>query len=571
MRFNLAIQALSVLLIFGSHGIAADASVHLDAVRDHLEIILEHGKDRWGKKKTELFVDGIHVDDRRPTVWREKKRNRIISNFASQQVWLRTMVAYSRITGDPRFEEQAEATMRSAFEHLSTPDGLFYWRGHLAFDLERDEAWGMWESGHEFKSHFPWYRGMHGVNPASTQRLMESVWLSHMYDWKTLLFNRHGKVTKPGGKDPKMVPRERWDYPYQADVELPLRPKTPQLSFCNAALSLIDTATTHKNLIQSPELGQWGLRLAKRYWAMRHPETGLGGYQFNVRKQSKSGDKAQAQCEDLLGERAREWLLLRPMGERQVGFPLGLLLCADALEKNDPIRERFIEETVKEWITYHASAYEKDKNLWHAISTDGQRLPYEKMDVPGYFRLSHWSPKSSDGKVLHLAALAHRLRPNAKTLGALVSILEGVGLKAAGQNVRSWKLKERSPASVEPGVIHALLEVDRALPGRGALELATNIADDMLVHNRVNGLFVPDDQRIWASINTTIPLAILHLVAKLKGTEVALPIPFSDRGYLHAKFRGVSSKNWGRTYDTHVFYGRTRSNPTTAKDPATGK
>ena len=37
-------------------------------------------------------------------------------------------------------------------------------------------------------------------------------------------------------------------------------------------------------------------------------------------------------------------------------------------------------------------------------------------------------------------------------------------------------------------ILWALLDVDRALPGIGALELAENIVDGMLIRNNVNGL-----------------------------------------------------------------------------------
>ena len=538
----------------------------LDAVQKHADLIIKHGKDKWGKQKTELFVDGLHVDTYKPTIWLEKKEDRIISNFASQQIWMRTLAALSTVSKDPKYQQQANATIADAFKYVRSPDGMMYWGGHLAYDLDKDEPWGMWNNGHEFKSHYPWFHGLYAIDQAKTKQLMESIWISHMHDWRTMLFNRHGKITQPGKKPVNLKPKANWAYDYEADITLPIKQKGWQLSFINAASSLIYISIIHQQLSDEPELAQWGLRLAERYWAMRHPKTGIGGYQFNVRK---DGDKAQKQFGKLLGDRAREWLLIAPLNARQVNFPLGLLLAADQLGKDTPLGKRYIDETIKEWLAYYQHAYDPKTNTWQAISTDGQALPYKKMNIAGYYNPVRWVPKPSNGLVLRLAATAYRLKPNAETRGALYSLLVGSGL--AKGNDKRIKLNMTDQEVRNADVLYALLELDSVEKDSGALKLANNIATAMLKKNRVNGLFVPNDQSIWASINTPIPLAILHVVVRNKNINDPIPLPFPDSGFLHAPFRGVKSKNWGRTYDLYVFYNRTRAEPELKQDPSTGK
>lgn len=558
------------LLALAASNAASETDDLLEAVRGHADLIIEHAKDRWGEHHTEQFADGLHVDDHRPTVWQEKRHARVLSNFASQQVWLRTLAALTTVSGDQRYQQQADATMADAYARLRSPDGLLYWGGHLAYDLERDEAWGMWNNGHEVKNHYPWFAGLHRVDAAATEQLMQSLWLSHMEDWRTLLFNRHGRITRPGRQGELMQPTDGWDYPYAADIELPLRPKGSQLSFINAASSLIYTALCSYQLTGSTDLATWGLRLADRYWAMRHPDTGLGGYQFNVRRQRDSGDKAEQQYGDLLGDRAREWLLITPLNVRQVGFPLAMLLAAERCPADSPIRQRLISETIPEWLAYYAAAYDASNAQWLSISTDGQPLPYQRMTANGYYHRNRWLPRPSSGMVLQLAALAHRLQPSAATQSALNELLTGMGLveTTSGQ---SPVLSLSDTVSYDGDMLFALLDIDRALPELGAHALALQMARAMLDQNRVGGLFVADDQRIWASINTRIPLAILHVIAYGQQGTDALPAPFPDSGFLHAPFKGVQSKNWGRTTDGNVFYNRTRAEPTVTRDPSTGR
>jgi hypothetical protein len=106
----------------------------------------------------------------------------------------------------------------------------------------------------------------------------------------------------------------------------------------------------------------------------------------------------------------------------------------------------------------------------------------------------------------------------------------------------------------------------RRHPDEGLLSFGDAIARNILQRGRIGKLFVPAQDRIWASINTPVPLALLHLKARKKNLPPnALPAPFPDRGFLHAKFKGVSSSNWGRTYDYFVFYLRTRDEPTVTR------
>ncbi len=556
---------LCILSVFGR---CAEPSPLLLAVKQQVDLFTKHGKDSWGPQPSELYVDGLHVDDYQPTRWQDKQRKRVMSNFASQQMWLRSLEALSQLSGEERYRLQAQACIQEAFDRLASPEGLLYWGGHLAYDLEREEAWGMWNNGHEMKYHYPWFSGMYEVNPEATRKLMESIWLRHIKDWDSLLFNRHGRISKPSAQEIRLSPKAGWNYPFTEELELPLQPSSGDLTFINTASSLIHTAFEHAALTGEPELNEWALRLAGRYWQMRDPVTGLSGFQFNERKQRDSGDKAQHQYGELLGERAREWLMLRALSPRMIDFNLMLLLHADSLPEGHTLRERLIKESVGEWLAYHRYAYRPEQREWVSISTDGQPLPVDQMTQKGYYASNYWKTKTSNGKDLQLAALAYRLQPGRETGQALYSILQGLGFDVEAGTQR---LRIREEGTRNAYVLFGLVDVDKALPRLNAIEVAEQLALRMLDTHRVNGLFVPEEDRIWASINSPTPLAMLHVLARRQGIQEPLPAPFPDRGFLHAPFQGVASKNWGRTYDWHVFYNRTRAEPSTQRDPSEGK
>jgi hypothetical protein len=392
---------------------------------------------------------------------------------------------------------------------------------------------------------------------------MEAILLRHVIDWETLLFNRHGRLSRPGARETQLQPNDGWNYRFDPSPELPLTDSDGALSFVHTASSLVHTLLAHSALTGEERTAAWALRLASRYWDMRHKTTGLGGITFNVRD---SGDKALQQYGDVLGDDIREWLLLTPLHHRQISFPLGLLVAAAEMPDDSEIRSRIITEVVPEWLAYHRYAYDSGDGLWYPISVDGTRLPHERMLADGYYQAQWWQPKASTGQVLHLAALAHRLHPTEETRAALYDVLEGVGLSSSGNQLVTTIAGDEN---YDAEVLYALLDLDRANPEARAAELAEVIAQRMLEHNRVNGLFVPDDQRIWASINTPIPLALLHVAAHGRGLQ--LPAPYPDSGYIHAPYRGIESANYGRTFDLHVFYSRTRSDPVLQVDPSTGR
>ena len=157
--------------------------------------VLSDGRDKYGPEKTPLFVDGLHVETLEPARWKCRGETWVLSNFANQQPLLRTLDGLTALTGAAEYRQAAEEATKCALTRLRTPNGLLYWGGHLAWDLEQEKPVGQYDDVHELKSQQPYYQLMWRVDSQRTAELTETIWAAHVLDWSLLDYNRHGSVT----------------------------------------------------------------------------------------------------------------------------------------------------------------------------------------------------------------------------------------------------------------------------------------------------------------------------------------------------------------------------------------
>ncbi|MHC4519034.1 MAG: hypothetical protein ACYTAS_10625, partial [Planctomycetota bacterium] len=136
-RIPIVATVLMIPIAYGN-GHAGEEELYLRAVCNFADTVLEHGTDDYGDEPTALFVDGLHVVTLEPVTWRGKDQTWVLSNFASQQPLLRTLDGLTALTGKRKYRQAAEAATRYAMKHLTTPNGLLYWGGHFAWDLQED-------------------------------------------------------------------------------------------------------------------------------------------------------------------------------------------------------------------------------------------------------------------------------------------------------------------------------------------------------------------------------------------------------------------------------------------------
>ena len=513
-----------------------DSQPYLSAARVFADTVVEHGRDTYGAENTPLFVDGLHAKTLEPALWKCRGETWVLSNFASQQALMRLLDGLTAMTGDKKYAQAAEDAAGHALEHLVAPNGLLYWGGHMAWDLDGEKAVGQYADAHEMKGHQPYYRLMHRVDPAATRRLMETVWGSHVLDWRRLDYNRHGSVLKPRPA--------QWDHAFDEDIEIPFPAAGGNLSFCNVTPPLAHAGVMLAVLENHDDALSWTRRLLYRWQQGRHPKTGLCGGQLSYRKHDRAQD-ALGHVHPTVNE--AQIVAGYHQRSRYHHLPLVEMQAAEALMKAGGKRAELGRELL-DWASedlkvYARQCYDEKSGKFIARMIDGTALRWREAKSD-YYVPSSFAPLSADGAIVWAYAMAYRLTGDerhaemARKLGAQLG---------KDEKVADWRL------------IYALLEYHEATDDLGALRLACGVADQLLELRAESGLF-PRPGREYARTGDEAPLALLNLAAAIEGRREVLPRAMYDSRFFHCEFHGdlkESQKKRAdkRTYDNYVYYG----------------
>lgn len=147
-----------------------------------------------------LLADGIDTLSGTPVNWTYPDGNQVpMSNFASQQNFMRGLSAMTLITGEKHYQEQANLITEYFLNHYTDKEsGLFHWGGHrfIHRDTGHIEGPTSKECVHELKHHFPFYELLHQVAPETTKKYLQGFWAAHVIDWNKLDLSRHGEYGK---------------------------------------------------------------------------------------------------------------------------------------------------------------------------------------------------------------------------------------------------------------------------------------------------------------------------------------------------------------------------------------
>ncbi len=177
-------------------------------VRRCADILLEHGRDRYGAEPTPQFVSILDARDRtcprEPLpldeifrVQRRGRRNPAGANLNCDHSLLRSLQALSVIFSDGRYALAARKHAAWTMEHLIDEHGMFWWGWHRHFDLftrQRDGHDGNPHELHAIEEHA--WEILWRENPAAVRREIEGIWTWHVIDKATGELNRHADGNK---------------------------------------------------------------------------------------------------------------------------------------------------------------------------------------------------------------------------------------------------------------------------------------------------------------------------------------------------------------------------------------
>ncbi|MCU0916065.1 MAG: hypothetical protein MUC88_16105 [Planctomycetes bacterium] len=546
-----ALAVIWLTLIGPGAGYAGEEEPYLQAVGRFADTVLEQGRDRYGDQRTPLFADGLHVQTLQPATWRWQDQTWVLSNFASQQPLLRTLDGLTALTGQPQYRQAAEDAARYALRHLTTPNGLLYWGGHFAWDLQQDRPVGQYADIHELKNHQPYYRLMWRVCPAETARLLETIWAGHILDWSRLDYNRHASVRKPV--------RPQWDHPFAQDLEVPFPAQGENLSFVNVTPPLLHSSVMLGVLGDDANALTWTRRLLYRWQQARDPGTGLSGGQLSYRKNDRA-QQALGHVHPTINE--AKIIADYHQSNRYHDLPLTQMQNAIALLAQGGAGAELGREMIR-WASddlkvYARRSFDPNAGVFRTLMTDGTPLQWQAAKK-GYYIPASFAPRAPDGFILWGYALAYRLTSDEAHWQMVRRLARCLSLGDVGTPGGNERALNFGTASTDWRCIYALLELGQARHEREFLRLASRLADNLLRTQTATGLF-PQPGRQWARTGDEVPLALLHLAAALAGKSELMPAAMRDSRFFHCEYHGPledyqKKRDDKRTYDDLVYYG----------------
>ncbi|MCY0878929.1 MAG: hypothetical protein OWU84_08315 [Firmicutes bacterium] len=504
------------------------------AVRRFADVALAAGRDRYGASPTPLLADGLDVVTLEPVIWRVNGEEWILSNWASQQIFMRTLTGLSRILHDDRYRQAAEDITAFALTALR-PQRLFTWGGHMAFDLAKKRAVYAPDKGpvHELKCHYPDYDLMWQVNPEATRDYIEAVWEAHILDWDSLEFSRHGRLP------PEAPPQERlWARPY---ARRPVPFVSQGLTFINAGSDLVYAAALLSDLSHDPAPLTWAKRLASRYVEVRHPKTHLGGYQFSISVlpgPKGRGDRAVEQFGEQL--KAHEPTEVTLCVDRQIRTILGRAAINKMLlgMRLGPAGEEFQRWAVEDLLAYAHWSYLPEAHAFAPVLTDGTRLDGLRIERSGYYGRAGdvLMPLKSDYLLLWSYALGYRLTRDPILWEMVQSLLEAL-----------WP--RTGDVAPDPVALFAFLDLYQATDDREFLVDAAQVADAIVARQTASGLFLSPRGRQYGKLDALEPLALLHLANAALGYPERLPHYWASRAFFGSQYGDL-----GHMTDDQLFY-----------------
>jgi pectate lyase len=548
----IGILAVMSLTWLGGGGVrAGEGQRYVQAVCDFADSVLAHGTDMFGDKRTPLFVDGLHAQTLQPATWQWQDQTWVVSNFASQQPLLRTLDGLTALTGEQKYRRAAEDAARYAVQHLTTPNGLLYWGGHFAWDLQQDRPVGQYADIHELKNHEPYFRLMWRVCPGETARLMEMIWAGHILDWSRLDYNRHASVTKQV--------RAPWGHPFEQDLDVPFPAQGGNLSFVNVTPPLMHSGVMLAVLADNADALTWTRRLLYRWQQARDPKTGLSGGQLSYRKQDRA-QEALGHVHPTINE--AKIVASYHQTNRYHDLPLAQMQNACILlEKGGRYAEvgrELIQWACEDLKAYARCSFDPNAGVFRALMTDGTPIQWQQART-GYYIPDSFAPCRPEGFILWGYALAYRLTSDPAHWQMVRRLARSLSLGEVGAAPQGERALRFDTGSEDWRCIYALLELYRASQDRQFLRLASRVADNILKMQTSAGLF-PRPGRHWARTGDEIPLALLHLAAALAGRSEQMPAPIRDSRFFHCEYHGPlepyqQKRADQRTYDDLVYYG----------------
>jgi len=221
MRFYIVILAT---LVFSScqtrkHG------EYLNYVEDYANALLDEGRDTYGAENSPLIATTLiretqtlpHGDSLEALLsleresWGIRSYDRMLTgaNPMHDQNLYQILYALTELTGEPKYAEEADKTLKWFFENCqSEQTGLMAWGEHIGWDFNTETTIDKRQRyNHEFFRPWIFWDKCYELAPQSCIDFASGLWYHQIHDQKTGEFSRHAQYDQHGTGIQNQYPR----------------------------------------------------------------------------------------------------------------------------------------------------------------------------------------------------------------------------------------------------------------------------------------------------------------------------------------------------------------------------
>ncbi len=553
-----------------------DDYARLHAVIQHVDNVLKYGHEY--NEETKLIPDAINTLTGEPARWTFPNRAQVpYADIANQQNFFRTLVALSNVTGSDKYKNEAVDIMGEFMTNYQSPNGLFYWGGHRAINLDTLEVQSTEgpNGPHELKNMMPYYELMMEVDEERTLRFMRQLWTAHFY-WSTTDMNRHGSYST--AYDTNVFGQAIPDDVIVMDNEgNPIIPQDSPglLPFVNSATDLAYAAFALSDHTFDSVPAEWAKYLMRQYNLASNPITGMTVYQFKSTLVTKStvecSDPAYTNsgCGDRVARQFRDFGVIAR--EPNVAWKNTQAIYVDNILMLLEAADKYGVDHFADWARDYLEGYLEyayirvdGRNKIIPMFIDGTVTYGYVVPEVGYFGPSNMRLDYVDLPTSYLLPILRTIlqqdndADKVKLWGYFRDIVYTFGLGDIGELGGATPNLNIDTSIDDPFALMTMVELYDETKNPAYLEVARTIGNNIVREKFHRGFFVQSEIMLYSRLDQPDTLALLTLDAVLRGIDLDdMPFYLADSGYIHGYLLSDDGVVENRSYTQNVIYTKT--------------
>ncbi|MBU1143679.1 MAG: hypothetical protein KKH92_08565 [Firmicutes bacterium] len=562
---------------------AADTLVYTDsdyarlhAVIQHVDNVLKYGHEY--NEDTKLIPDAINTLTGEPARWTFPNRAQVpYADIANQQNFFRTLVALSNVTGSDKYKNEAVDIMGEFMTNYQSPNGLFYWGGHRAINLDTLEVQSTEgpNGPHELKNMMPFYELMMEVDEERTLKFMRQLWTAHFY-WSTTDMNRHGSYSTAYDTNVfgQSIPGDVIVMDNDGNPIIP-QDSPGLLPFVNSATDLAYAAFALSNHTFDTVPAEWAKYLMRQYNLASNPITGMTVYQFKSTLVSKSpiecSDPAYTNsgCGDRVARQFRDFGVIArepnvAWKNTQAIYVDNILMLLEAADKYGVSHFADWARDYMEGYLEYAYIRVDGRNKIIPMFIDGTVTYGYVVPEVGYFGPSNMRIDYVDMPTTYLLPILRTIlqqdndADKEKLWSYFRDIVYTFGIGDIGELGGATPNLNIDTSIDDPFALMTMVELYDETKNPAYLEVARTIGNNIVREKFHRGFFVQSEIMLYSRLDQPDTLALLTLDAVLRGIDLDdMPFYLADSGYIHGYLLSDDGVVEDRSYTQNVIYTKT--------------